>query len=176
MQSERERRFVGPRRGQLLFVLTFLVLSVLLLSQITSQTTWVTKTAVFAQPRFWPAVGVGGMVLFTALHLWKLPFRRFEHADFREALRWGAALEFALWFMGYVTLVPLIGYLPVTLVFVLLLSHRMGYRGRMMQIIGVLFAIAIVVIFKGLLAVRIPGAALYEYFPDGLRSFAILYL
>lgn len=176
MQSERERRFVGPRRGQLLFVLTFLVLSVLLLSQITSQTTWVTKTAVFAQPRFWPAVGVGGMVLFTALHLWKLPFRRFERADFREALRWASALEFALWFMGYVTLVPIVGYLPVTLVFVLLLSHRMGYRGPKMQVIGALFAIAIVVIFKGFLSVRIPGAALYEYFPDGLRGFAILYL
>ncbi len=66
MQSERERRFVGPRRGQLLFVLTFLTLSVLLLSQIGTQTAWVKKTDFFAQPRFWPAVGVGGMVLFTA--------------------------------------------------------------------------------------------------------------
>ena len=136
MQSERERRFVGPRRGQLLFVLTFLTLSVLLLSQIGTQTAWVKKTDFFAQPRFWPAVGVGGMVLFTALHLWRLPFRRIERTDLREALRWASALEYTLWFMGYVVLVPLIGYLPVTLVFVPLLAWRMGYRSPQMMAIS----------------------------------------
>ncbi len=176
MQSERERRFVGPRRGQLLFVLTFLTLSVLLLSQIGTQTAWVKKTDFFAQPRFWPAVGVGGMVLFTALHLWRLPFRRIERTDLREALRWAAALEYTLWFMGYVVLVPLIGYLPVTLVFVPLLAWRMGYRSPQMRAISAGFAVFIVLFFKGVLAVRIPGAALYEYLPDAWRSFAILYL
>jgi hypothetical protein len=38
------------------------------------------------------------------------------------------------------------------------------------------FAIAVVLVFKGLLSVRIPGALLYEYLPGPLRSFAILYL
>ncbi|KUP94418.1 tripartite tricarboxylate transporter TctB family protein [Tritonibacter horizontis] len=176
MQSERERRFVGPRRGQLLFILSFLMLSAVLLSLIGQQTAWVKKTSFFAQPRFWPAVGVGGMVLFTALHLWRLPFRRIERADLREALRWGAGLEFALWFMGYVMLVPWVGYLPMTMIFVPLLARRMGYRRPRMMAISFGFAVLTVLVFKGLLAVRIPGALLYEYLPDGLRSFAILYL
>lgn len=176
MQSERERRFAGPRRGQLLFVLSFLTLSVLLLSQITQQTAWVNKTGLFAQPRFWPAVGVGGMVFCTALHLWRLPFRRIERADLREALRWVAALEYALWFMVYVMLVPLIGYLPMTLIFVPLLAWRMGYRSLHMMAISAGFAVFTVLFFKGVLAVRIPGAVLYDYLPDAWRSFAILYL
>ncbi|OIQ31213.1 MAG: hypothetical protein BM562_09125 [Alphaproteobacteria bacterium MedPE-SWcel] len=176
MTSERARRFVGPHRGQLLFVLTFLTLSVLLMSVIGQQTAWVQKTAVFAQPRFWPAVAVAGMVVLSALHLWRLPFRRIGRADLREVLKWAQALEYALWFMAYVLLVPLIGYLPVTLVFVPALARRMGYRSRRMRMIAVIFAGATVVLFKAVLAVRIPGAALYEFLPDAWRSFAILYL
>ncbi|TNJ47711.1 tripartite tricarboxylate transporter TctB family protein [Phaeobacter sp. B1627] len=176
MTSERERRFVGPHRGQLLFVLTFLTLSGVLLALIGQQTTWVKQTALFAQPRFWPAVAVGGMVGLSALHLWRLPFRRVGRNDLREVLRWAQALEYAVWFMAYVLLVPLIGYLPVTLVFVSALAWRMGYRSRRMMAICVIFALATVVLFKALLEVRIPGAFLYEFLPDAWRSFAILYL
>ena len=77
--------------------------------------------------------------------------------------------------MGYVALVPLIGYLPVTLVFVPLLARRMGYRSRLMMGISIGFALMVVLLFKGVLAVRIPGALLYEYLPGGLRNFFILY-
>ena len=62
MTTERERRFPGPRRGQLAFAMGFLAASALLLSQIGSQTRWVDDTALFAQPRFWPAVGLGLIV------------------------------------------------------------------------------------------------------------------
>lgn len=78
--------------------------------------------------------------------------------------------------MGYVLLVPIVGYLPVTLVFVPLLTWRMGYRSPRMLWISVAFAVVVVLVFKGLLSVRIPGALLYEYLPGPLRSFAILYL
>ena len=70
---------------------------------------------------------------------------------------------------------PLVGYLPVTLVFVPLLSWRMGYRDRRMLGLAVLFALAVVLVFKGFLAVRIPGGAAYEYLPDGVRSLFIQY-
>ena len=49
MATERERRFVGPRRGQLIFALGFVALSVLLLTQIGHQTVWAAKTKVFAR-------------------------------------------------------------------------------------------------------------------------------
>ncbi|MFC3118584.1 tripartite tricarboxylate transporter TctB family protein [Jhaorihella thermophila] len=128
-----------------------------------------------AQPRFWPAVGLGLMTVLSAIHLCRLPWRRITRYDWREARKWLSVLEFAGWFMGYVLLVPVIGYLPVTLVFVPLLSWRMGYRGGRMLGLAALFALAVVVVFKSFLAVKIPGGAAYEYLPDGLRSLFILY-
>lgn len=174
MTTERERRFPGPRRGQLVFALAFVVLSLLLLSQITEQTRWVDKTKFFAQPRFWPAVGLGAMVVLGGLHLIKLPWRRFTRNDQIELRKWASVLEYVVWFMTYVMLVPVVGYLPVTLVFVPLLSWRMGYRNRLMMVSSVVFAFAVVVLFKSVLSVKIPGGAMYEYLPGALRSFFIL--
>ncbi|MDF1717419.1 MAG: tripartite tricarboxylate transporter TctB family protein [Antarcticimicrobium sp.] len=176
MATERERRFAGPRRGQILFALGFVALSVLLLTQIGSQTRWAERTAFFSQPRFWPAVGLGGMVLLGGLHLKRLPWRRFTTADRAELRRWASVLEYAVWFLVYVLLVPLLGYLPVTLIFVPLLAWRMGYRSRFMMVVSLVFAVAVVVLFKSFLGVKIPGGAVYEYLPGGLRSFFILNL
>ncbi len=176
MPSETEHRFVGPRRGQLVFALAFVALAALLLSQITGQTRWVEKTKFVAQPRFWPAVGLGGMVLMGGLHLYLLPWRRVSRYDMREVRNWGKVLEYVLWFMAYVLAVPVLGYLPVTLAFVPALSWRMGYRSRLMMGLSLGFALLTVVLFKGLLGVKIPGGAIYEYLPGALRSFFILYL
>lgn len=176
MPSERERRFAGPRRGQFLFALGFAVIALLLLSQIGSQTKWAEKTRLFAQPRFWPAVGLVGMVALGGLHLYLLPWRRNTRYDLWEARKWAAVLEYAGWFMAYVFLVPVIGYLPVTLAFVPALAWRMGYRDRRMLWIAAGFAAFVVVLFKAFLGVKIPGGAIYEYLPGALRGFAILYL
>jgi len=176
MATERERRFVGPRRGQLIFALGFVALSALLLAQIGNQTRWASKTEFFAQPRFWPAVGLGAMVLMGGLHLYRLPWRRFTVTDRDEMRRWASVLEYAGWFMVYVLLVPVLGYLPVTMVFVPLLAWRMGYRGRFMMIISLVFAVAVVLLFKSFLGVKIPGGAAYELLPGALRSFFILNL
>lgn len=176
MPSERERRFVGLRRGQLIFAAGLVAVSALLLAQIGTQTVWVEKTRLVAQPRFWPAVGLGAMVLLGGLHLWRLPWWRNTSDDWQETRRWLAVMEYAAWFMAYVLLVPVLGYLPVTVAFVLALGWRMGYRSRAMMLTGIVFALAVVVLFKGLLSVRIPGGAIYEYLPGALRSLAILYL
>lgn len=176
MASERERRFVGPRRGQLVFALGFFAIAVVLLSQIGSQTRWAAKTEFFAQPRFWPAVGLVGMTLLGGLHLYRLPWRRLTRNDRAEVLKWARVLEYTVWFMGYVLLVPVLGYLPVTLVFVPLLARRMGYRSRLMVITSLVFALAVVLLFKTFLSVKIPGGAVYDYLPGALRSFFILYL
>jgi hypothetical protein len=174
MSSEEERRFKGPLRGQLLFALVFVVAALLLLSQLGSETKWVKKTAFFAQPRFWPGVAVGGMVLFGGLHLWKLPRRRFERPDFVEWRIWFVAIEYVLWFLAYVLIVPWIGYLAATVIFMVLMTRRMGYRDRRMTWTAVIFAVAVVVLFKTFLQVKIPGGAVYELLPGALRSFFIL--
>ena len=176
MSSERERRFVGPRRGQFAFALGFLAVSALLLLFIGDQTAWVNKTKFAAQPRFWPAVGLLLMVGMVGLHLWKMPWRGFSRFDRVELKRWLTVFEYAGWFMVYVLVVPVLGYLPTTLIFVPALAWRMGYRSRRMMIICVAFSFAVVIIFKSFLSVKIPGGMIYEYLPGALRSFAILNL
>ena len=104
--------------------------AVLLLSQLGEQTEWKKRTKFFAQPRFWPAVGLIGMVVFGGLHLWMLPRRRFDRADYREWRIWALAIEWVGWFLVYVLLVPIIGYLPTTLIFMPLLAYRVGYRDK----------------------------------------------
>ena len=108
MSSERERRFVGPRRGQFAFALGFLAVSALLLLFIGDQTAWVNKTKFAAQPRFWPAVGLLLMVGMVGLHLWKMPWRGFSRFDRVELKRWLTVFEYAGWFMVYVLVVPVL--------------------------------------------------------------------
>ncbi len=169
----------GRRRaGQLLFAAFFVVAALVLLAYLPDQTAWKNRTKLFAQPRFWPGVGVIGMVVFAALHL-RAEARRLKRwkpirADWVEAKRWFAVLEYAGWFLVYVWLVPLLGYLPTTLIFAPLLTWRLGYRSRRMLWISVVFGFGVVLLFKTFLEVKIPGGALYEYLPGALRSFFIL--
>ena len=173
-KSVEERRFPAPLRGQLLFAVIFFALSLFLLSQIGDQTKWVKKTSFAAQPRFWPMVGILLMTICTGLHLWKLPRRRINIADWREAKKWFAVIEFGIWFFVYVVTVPIIGYLLATLMFMPLLSYRMGYRTRTPLLWSVAFGFGTVVLFKSFLSVKIPGGLIYEYLPSALRSFFIL--
>ena len=80
------------------------------------------------------------------------------------------------WFMAYVMLVPRLGYLPSTILFTLTLAFRLGYRDfrHLSGAVGV--GIAIVVIFKSFLQVKVPGGLLYERFPDTIRAFMLTYL
>lgn len=89
---------------------------------------------------------------------------------------WLMSIEYAFWFLGYVVIVPLLGYLFSTIVFFYALSFRAGYRERLLLMVAGILAVVIVVIFKGLLSVKIPGGLLYEAFPDAVRNFMILYL
>ncbi|MEZ5478349.1 MAG: hypothetical protein R3E95_12975 [Thiolinea sp.] len=83
-------------------------------------------------------------------------------------------MEYALWFLLYVWVVPIIGYLPATLLFMPLLALRAGYRDKRQLLSMVAIGFVIVLLFKSFLAVKIPGGAIYEYLPDGLRSFMLL--
>ncbi len=166
----------GRRPGDVVFAAFFLVVSLLLLSQLGNETKWVQGTRGFAQPAFWPAVGLVGMSLFACLHFLGTVLPSGGKGHVRETVFWFRSLEYAIWFMAYVWIVPLIGYLPATLFFVVCLALRNGYRDPPMLLKAAGMGVVIVVVFKGLLSVKIPGGQLYEHLPDGMRNFMLLYL
>lgn len=163
------------RPGDIVFAWFVLLVSVYLLSQLWDQTAWRAGQKLPAQPRFWPAVSLGGMALFAALHLvGSLVSERIE-GRWREVLLWLSAFEFAGWFVVYALAVPIIGYLPGTVLFALLLTLRMGYRSKRMLGASAVSAVIIVVLFKSLLRVNLPGGQIYEALPDGARAFMLTY-
>jgi len=181
-QMDGDGRTAGA--GAVLFAALFCVATLLLLSQIGGQTKFKPSGSMFAQPRFWPAVALGGMLVFGVAHLvllWRDPVAG------RRSLRWPAnhmlpilsdaarVLEYALWFMTYVWVTPLMGYLPATICFMCLLIVRTGYRDKRMIGLAAVTGVAIVLLFKALLAVKIPGGAVYEMLPDAARALMIAY-
>ena len=165
----RSRR-IRRASGELLFAALFFALALFLLSRLSDQTRWVKGVMLFAQPAFWPGVGLAGMVLFGGFHLracWRRDDLRRERG---EALVWLRSVEYALWFMGYVWAVPRIGYLPASVVFAPLLAFRVGYRRPVALWSAAALGLGTVLFFKSLLGVKIPGGAVYEYLPDGLRA------
>lgn len=165
------------RPGDLVFAAGFFALSLLLAAAIPWQVTWVGGLGVIEQPAFWPVVAIAAMVTFSSLHLVgalvseRIPGRR------KEVFHWLRSVEFALWFMAYVFLVPWIGYLLGSVLFVTALSFRQGYRSARWMGTAALFAATVVVLFKGLLQVRVPAGEIYQYLPPGdLRTFVMTWL
>ncbi len=164
------------RPGNFFFASFFLFVSLALCTQLGSQAKWLDGTKWSSQPALWPNIAIIGMTIFAGLN-WISAFVS-EKIDGRwaEISIWLRSFEFVLWFMGYVVLVPKLGYLPSTIIFGLALSVRMGYRSRKMLAVSVLTSSAIVVTFKSFLQVRVPGGAAYEFLPDAMRSFMLTYL
>jgi len=167
------------RRAEVLFGAVAFLVALWLISQIGNQTSWISGRTFVAQPAFWPAISIGGMLFFGGLELgmaWRR--RRFRPSDsvFAEISLWFRALEYVGWFMIYVAAVPRVGYLPTTIVFCGVLTWRLGYRGSRIVAAAAAMGVATVIVFKAFLSVRIPAGALYEYLPDTLRNFFTLYL
>lgn len=178
MEHENATPHVFPnarRPGELLFALLFLAFAIVLLSLITQQTTWLQGRGLAAQPRTWPLIGLGGMALFGALHLWSTSRSARTPGRWREALLWVSSLEFVAYYLAYVFAVPRIGYLGATVAFCVFLTWRAGYRAGRSYLAAVLFALAVVLLFKTMLNVKIPGGAIYEHLPAGLRYIMLRY-
>lgn len=164
----------GRKRGELLFSFVLLFSALALLAALPWQTTWLNGKGLAAQPRFWPALSLCGVVLFAILHavlrgkLDRTPGR------WLEGLIWIRSLEFIGWYMLYVAAIPVIGYLLGTVTFCTLLSFRVGYRGKTL-LWAALFGLTLVLFFKTAMNVKIPGGAIYEYAPDGLRYILLSY-
>ena len=171
---------IRRRPGDFLFAAASFVLALFLLSQLPEQTRWFNRVDLLLQPRFWPSVVLGALVLFSGLHLvqsWRSR-RDPEHLDTSplpagELLRWLRPLEYALYFVAYAASIPWLGYLLATVLFMPLLGIRTGVRS--LSGLGLLAAIGvgIVLVFKTGLEVRMPPGALYDLFPPGVRNFLI---
>ena len=172
---------VEPRhhRAEIVFGIFSFCIALILLTQIGSETQWLDGKPWHRQPSFWPAVSIAGMTVFGALELifsWRRNATGRGESITGEVINWLVPVEYAVWFMAYVLAVPAGGYLPVTLIFCTALARRLGYRTGRHMIAALLTGLATVVLFKSFLAVKIPGGAVYEFLPDALRNFMILYL
>ena len=163
------------RPGDIVFAWAFLAFSLFLLSQLGTQAPWKSGGKTFTQPAFWPTVSVALMVFFSALHLLSSFLSPRLSGRWREVWDWVRSVEYAGWFMAYVFVVPLLGYLLTTIIFAILLAIRAGYR--QLRVLGAMavMGVVIVVVFKSFLQVKIPGGAIYEALPTALRSFMLTY-
>lgn len=161
--------------GDLVFAIMFLVFSLFLLSRIGSETQWVRSTKLFAQPAFWPAVSLFGMSIFSILHAVGSVVSPQSVGRRKEIIFWTRSFEYVLWFMLYVWTVPYIGYLAASLIFTVSLTFRIGYRNRRMFLAAAAVGFFTVLVFKGLLSVKIPGGEVYEFLPGGVRNFMLIY-
>jgi len=172
------------RTADIVFACAFVVLSVWLFTQLGNEAKFSGKGKLFAQPAFWPALSLAGMVIFGGLHLLQiLRGRRHKDASKPEeavtelsrpsSLAWFGVFEFYLYFMVYVWAVPVLGYLLATIIFTTLLALRTGYRSKKMLGLAAASGIAIVILFKAFLSVKIPAASWYSTLPDRLANFMI---
>ncbi len=164
------------RPGDIVFAILFLAISVFLLTQIYGETSWVKRTKWFAQPRFWPAASLIAMTLFAIFHFVGSLCSPRILGRWLEVVFWLRSLEFVLYFLLYVAVVPLLGYLPTTVFFTCLLTVRVGLASPRFIGFAALFAVCVAVIFRSILQVKIPAGQIYEAFPEPLRAFALTYL
>ena len=168
-------------RGEFRFTALFLVATIVLAAQLTAQTKFSSSGHLVAQPRFWPALALCGMACFGAVRLaMLLRERRREHGLSRRLLgvrdvagEGVHLLEYTLWFMGYVYLVPVAGYLGTSIAFMILVAARAGYRRLSVLACAAATGVCIVVLFKTVLGVNIPGGAVYELLPAAPRALMI---
>jgi hypothetical protein len=163
------------RPGNFVFASLFLVLSLFLLSQIDSQTVWKSGTKFLSQPAFWPIISILCMTVFAALN-WISAFVSPKiEGRWKEVAFWLKSLEYIVWFMAYVYLVPTFGYLLSTVLFAVLLAFREGYRTTKMLSLSAAMAFTVVLVFKTFLQVKLPGGQIYELLPDATRAFMLTY-
>lgn len=164
------------RPGDLVFAYIFLGFCLFLLFNLGDQAQWLDNTKTVAQPAFWPTVAVVGMCLFAGLHLIGSLVSPRIAGRLKEGVFWLRSGEYVLYFLIYVWCVPIVGYLLSTIVFAVFLTVRLGYRSREAIVSAALFGLAVVLVFRAGLQVKIPPGQIYEYLPDSIRTFAMVYL
>lgn len=167
--------------GDLAFAIILVLFSATLLVLIPEQTKWFKNLALLKQPRFWPSMTIIGFTFFSvayAIAVW-LRVRR-EQANVREdideVVNWLKPLQYVAYFLIYVFMVPVMGYLFATLAYFLLMTYRTGYRSKKMFAAAAFIAVIVVGLFKSLLQVKIGAGMWYEMLPREMANFFITYL
>lgn len=164
----------GRKPGEILFCTVMLIIGGLLIAAIGWQTAWLEGKRLTAQPRFWPTLSLVGIALFAALNWLSRNQAERTPGRWREALVWIRSLEYVGWYLLYVWAIPLIGYLPATVIFCVGLTVRLGYRGKAIWLAAA-FAMFVVLFFKSAMNVKIPGGEIYQLAPEGLRYILLRY-
>lgn len=162
--------------GDLVFAVAFFIFSLFLLWHLPSQAPWIDGVSVVAQPALWPTVSIVGMVVFSFFHLLGSLCSPRIAGRWTEVFLWLRVTEFGGWFLGYVLLLPVLGYMPSSIVFAVALTFRLGYRGAGPHLAAAALAFVTVALFRGVLRVNVPAGWIYQFLPDGLRAFAQTYL
>ncbi|HPD92932.1 MAG: tripartite tricarboxylate transporter TctB family protein [Rhodobacter sp.] len=165
-------------RAEIVFAVVSFLIAVALALAWSTETQWIDGQAWSRQPGLWPLIAVVGMLVFGIGELVACLIRNLRNGGgdvLAEVALWARAGEYLAWFLVYVLATPWIGYLPATAIFMTALAWRLGYRGRSLAL-APLVAVVIVVMFKAVLAVRIPGGAIYDVFPQAVRNFLVIYL
>lgn len=164
------------RPGDLVFAVAFVAFALFLLWCLPTQAPWQKGVAFAAQPALWPTISILGMVGFGVLHWIGSVCSPRIAGRWREMFIWGRALEFGGWFIAYVLILPVVGYLPASLIFAITLTLRLGYRSARALAAAAALAVVTVLLFRGLLHANVPAGAIYQHLPDGVRAFAQTYL
>ena len=161
--------------GDLVFAVLLLGGAVALAALLPWQITWSERIFDPAHPGFWPTISVLAMVVFAALHAFSSYISPRIDGRWQEVMTWLRSLEYAIWFLALVSCVPILGFLPSSVIFAAFLTARTGYKARTI-LAASLLALVVVLIFKAGLAVRIPGGALYDRLPEVWQPFFAMYL
>lgn len=176
-QGRTTGRTLSP--GEVLLSALLALIAVVLLAQFGEQTRISKRAAIWSQPGFWSGVGLVLMAVGAAAHGWN----RWRHRGRAQPLvalalarDWLRPLEYAGWFLTYVYATTLLGYLPATVLFCVSLAFRTGVRQPRVLAAMAGVAVLLVVVFKALLRVNVPGGALYDWLPPPVAAFFIAYL
>lgn len=178
MEHENATPHVFPQArkpGELFYSLVFLATAAGLLAMIFWQTSVLPGKGIAAQPRTWPLISLAGMTLFAFANLIATGRATRTAGRWREVLVWIGSLEYVGWYLLYVAGIPIVGYLAATLAFCLFITWRAGYRSGLAFGAAAAFALFVVLLFKSLFNVKIPGGAIYEFLPGTLRYIMIRY-
>jgi hypothetical protein len=178
MEHENATPHVFPearKPGELFYSFIFLGTAVALLSMIFWQTSVLPGKGFSAQPRTWPLISLAGMAVFALANLVATSRSTRTPGRWTEVAVWVRSLEYVGWYLLYVTAIPFAGYLAATLTFCLFMTWRAGYRSLLAFGAAAVFALFVVLLFKSLFNVKIPGGAVYEFLPDTLRYIMIRY-
>ena len=162
-----------------LYAFNFIASATLLLLIPVATTPGPSNQGWWTQPALMPSLAIGLMVLSSAYLLLQYIMKLRNNTELRvdgqavtaEVIEWFKPLEFFIYYGLYIWLLGLIGYFLSSLIFIVILSMRVGLRNARWMLVAFLTALALVALFRWGLKVWVPVSELYDLFPKNSRIF-----